>query len=183
MTKHTPEPWVRIPGHPGPVTLKRDYWCIGDANKKGIAFVFGDTDDTARLITAAPETAAERDRLKALCREMLDALRKSNRALSTLADCTDDTYMSQGTFESLLRKNNDAIARAEGKPMTETQSTVVSFTIRGHLYSLKNSRNVIKNRRTGQLIPAKNPKILQFEQDFYSSAPGTASRASLRTSG
>ena len=55
--------------------------------------------------------------------------------------------------------------------MTETKAPPLTFTIRGHLVSLKNSRTVIKNSRTGQLFPAKNAKILQFEEDFLLQCP------------
>ena len=59
------------------------------------------------------ETAAERDRLRVICRDLLDAILKSNDALARLADSTDENRMSQRTFEYLLGKNNDAIAKAE----------------------------------------------------------------------
>ena len=47
----------------------------------------------------------------------------------------------------------------------------LTFTIRGHLVSLKNSRNVALNRKTGQLFPVKNAKIVQFSQDFLNQCP------------
>ena len=55
--------------------------------------------------------------------------------------------------------------------MSETKTPVLVFTILGHLVSLKNSRNVALNRRTNQLFPVKNPKIMQFEQDFLHQCP------------
>ena len=55
--------------------------------------------------------------------------------------------------------------------MTETKKPLLTFTIRGHLVSLKNSRNVALNRKTGQLFPVKNAKIAQFEQDFLLQCP------------
>ena len=55
--------------------------------------------------------------------------------------------------------------------MTEVKKPALTFTIRGHLVSLKNSRNVVKNKKTGQLFPVKNAKIVQFEQDFLHQCP------------
>lgn len=55
--------------------------------------------------------------------------------------------------------------------MVEIKKPAITFTIRGQLVSLKNSRNVVKNKKTGQLFPAKNAKILQFENDFFIQCP------------
>ena len=124
MTKHTPGPWKT--NHDGAFiyveypTLKTGVICsTARASDNDYTPSYSTVNESERvpnehLIAAAPETAAERDRLKALCGEMLDALRKSNRALSTLADCTTGRDMSQRTFEYLLEKNNDVIAKAEG---------------------------------------------------------------------
>ena len=115
MSKHTRGPWYL--GHADITDHEYDGIIRNIAGNPVASVGFGYSKETAfanaRLIAAAPETSAERDRLKALCGEMLDALRKSNRALSTLADHTDDDRMSQRTFEYLLGKNNDAIAKAE----------------------------------------------------------------------
>ena len=114
MSKHTPGPWRANDANVFQDNPLDSVVLVASCSV--IAVEYEERQANARLIADAPETAVERDKLKALCGEMLDALRKSNWALSTLADCTDDTYMSQRTFESLLGKNNDAIAKAEGEP-------------------------------------------------------------------
>ena len=111
MSEHTPGPW-KVLKH-STIVRASDGLAVVDTYRDFRMSL--EYEANARLIAAAPETVAERDRLKALCGELLDALRKSNWALSTLADCTDDNRMSQRTFECLLGKNNDAIAKAEGE--------------------------------------------------------------------
>lgn len=68
--KHTPGPW-RV--------YERTPVRIITESKRVIATVRGwgtpEGDANARLIAAAPETAAERDRLKAINAQMLEALR------------------------------------------------------------------------------------------------------------
>ena len=104
-TKHTPGPWQA-----------QDYWIIGcvedswdimagadTACPKRVAKVFTSEAD-ARLIAAAPETAAERDRLKEVNAELLEALK-------TFPGFTDDATVGDDWLEKALA----AIAKAEGR--------------------------------------------------------------------
>ena len=70
-TKHTPGPWGRFPEvNGGPTTIIA---CVAEGGvvSVGVVNLAGD----ARLIAAAPETAAERDRLREVNRELVEALR------------------------------------------------------------------------------------------------------------
>ena len=120
MTKHTPGPW------------KVDLWedgrldVISDHSDMTICEVttrihvepppnlseYEEHQANASLIADAPETAAERDRLKALNAELVEALKTSNDALSTLAGCWH--CADKVNFLKLLGDNNDAIAEAVG---------------------------------------------------------------------
>jgi hypothetical protein len=68
-----------------------------------------DINNHARLIAAAPETAAERDRLKEVNAELLAALKDA-------VDLTDNLYSHMTPEElSLVDVWRAAIAKAEGK--------------------------------------------------------------------
>jgi Holliday junction resolvase RusA-like endonuclease len=41
------------------------------------------------------------------------------------------------------------------------------FTILGNPAVKKNSRNVVRNRRTGRMFPVKSKKLRAFEKDFH----------------
>ena len=56
---------------------------------------------------------------------------------------------------------------------------LVHLTIRGCCVSLKNSRDIAVNRRTGRMWPKKNAAILKFEADFAAQVPPKA-RVGLR---
>ena len=76
----------------------------GETPEDGIvARVYGDPE-LARQMAAAPETAAERDRLKALNAEMLEAL-KGMKAAAT----------SEFVPVNVIRDAGKAIAKAEGE--------------------------------------------------------------------
>ena len=113
--KHTPGPWVlcydgQIDGPDGR-TICRFTW---DSFK---GFNDSPTEKAnARLIAAAPETAAERDRLKEINAELL-ALLKQLHGLVEFAGSdgrgfTGDNQTEYDTFEPAIRA---AIARAEGR--------------------------------------------------------------------
>ena len=71
MSKHTPGPWEiknqNLVAEGGNCVLANLHMWQGDAPDEGKA--------NARLIAAAPETAAERDRLRKVNAELLKALR------------------------------------------------------------------------------------------------------------
>lgn len=104
-TKHTPGPWQA-----------QDYWVIGCVEDSWhimagantdypwrVAKVFRSEAD-AHLIAAAPETAAERDRLKEVNAELLEALK-------TFPGFTDDVTIG----DAWLEKAWAATAKAEGR--------------------------------------------------------------------
>lgn len=114
MSKHTPGPWVVVyykNGHPYQIDAPN-----GSKGKGGITPIitrwggisFPSSDEgkaNARLIAAAPETAAERDKLKEVNAELLAALRAmlSVCGCGTALDC------------SVCNSARAAIAKAEGK--------------------------------------------------------------------
>ena len=70
MSKHTPEPWIINDLRPSyPITILSE-------SGVGICDMLDelDVESKARLIAAAPDTAAERDRLKALNVELLETV-------------------------------------------------------------------------------------------------------------
>lgn len=99
-TQYTPGPW-RV-GESGPKTtdIKSGHNCL-------IARVIQDglPEANARLIAAAPETAAERDRLREINAVMLAALQEAQMALFHGAPVT----------VGLENQINAAIAKAEGQ--------------------------------------------------------------------
>ena len=95
MSKHTPGPWTHTEfGVSGPTSNGNAL--LADCHNPLIPTP--EMKANARLISTGPR--------------MLEALKASNEALSTLADCwhCDDKV----NFLKLLGDNNDAIAEAEG---------------------------------------------------------------------
>lgn len=75
MTQHTPGPWYAILQQPHGDFEIRD--CERDQQGRLIGQAFwqaGKTEANARLMAAAPETAAERDRLREINADLLAAL-------------------------------------------------------------------------------------------------------------
>lgn len=50
-------------------------------------------------------------------------------------------------------------------------SEFVHFTILGELCSLKNSRKIAVNRKTGRMFPLRNPAIERFSENFAAQVP------------
>ena len=74
MTQHTPGPWTLGPVEPAEIS--KGHW-ITHGSYKGVIGILGGSpsEANAALIAAAPETAAERDRLRQVNEAMLEALR------------------------------------------------------------------------------------------------------------
>ena len=106
---HTPGPWILgdDPAYVGiPHTKAGTQWirCIGEVNDVSDA----EDEASARLIAAAPETAAERDRLKEVNAELLFLLERY--VYLHEEDCVETDEASTLLTESLA-----AIAKATGK--------------------------------------------------------------------
>jgi hypothetical protein len=116
MPKHpTTPPWTfRSVGSINEVTARwgdRD-WLIAKLDSKSLGWhedsycAMLENDANARLIAAAPETAAERDRLKEVNAELLAALK-------ALYEATPDN--EGGDLGEACRQARAAISKAEGK--------------------------------------------------------------------
>lgn len=77
-----------------------------------VAYVFGKAN--ARLIAAAPETAAERDRLKEVNAELLEACKRALIYVNA-GKPEDMPWASQSSGEHAERHLKAAIAKAEGR--------------------------------------------------------------------
>lgn len=105
-TKHTPGPLVVVDD-----PASRDWYVIKDPGTRPfkarngglVAWVFTSEAD-ALLFAAAPEAAAERDRLKEVNAELLEALK-------TFPGFTDDATVGDDWLEKALA----ATAKAEGR--------------------------------------------------------------------
>ena len=97
-TKHTPGPWT-IDG----LHIIGNGYSIAHINSHRTT----EGRENAELIAAAPETAAERDRLKEINAELLEA---ANAAIDAIADERADAAYKANVV-SMLR---DAIAKATG---------------------------------------------------------------------
>ena len=132
--RHTPGPW-RISG----CRADKDHLLIehGDNETKStlIAMLYHDEhrlpmDANARLIAAAPETAAERDRLKGINAELLAALKKAEEVSELMDDLARYEASPQPNHQEVLRLQSEldvlrdvaatlrrqALAHAEGRP-------------------------------------------------------------------
>ena len=79
MTQHTPGPWTLGPVEPAEIS--KGHW-ITHGSYKGVIGILGGSpsEANAALIAAAPETAAERDRLRQVNEVMLNALKDTINA-------------------------------------------------------------------------------------------------------
>ena len=114
MAEHTPGPWRVFTTKDGTKVIG-----IGELNGAGVADCgFGvwrggskEALANARLIAAAPETAAERDRLREVNAELLAALKALLEELNLIR--AKDT---KAVYDSVCRFNAAAaISKAEGK--------------------------------------------------------------------
>jgi len=109
---HTPGPWtVGTTERPN-----KRFIIYGDERRIPIAELDADDNEArgnACLIAAAPETAAERDRLREVNAEMLAALREVLREIDA---CVDDGSLSRDAVEhtTAIMFARAAIAKAEG---------------------------------------------------------------------
>ncbi|CAL8981576.1 hypothetical protein RHODGE_RHODGE_02863 [Rhodoplanes serenus] len=119
-TTHTPGPWT-VEDPLGPESLwiveagkePHEWRCIAmvcrddldDHDDFDVPIGAGEQQANARLIAAAPETAAERDRLRELNAELVAALKRARYELVVLDEC------SSITIEEIDR----VIAKAEGR--------------------------------------------------------------------
>jgi hypothetical protein len=112
MSGHTPGPWLIQQGDEwadGIVTLHGHnedgtpmYWTVASYNRRR-----DEAEANARLIAAAPETAAERDRLREVNAELVAALEQIAHRAHKHAVCTQVQY-------SLGDIARAAIAKATG---------------------------------------------------------------------
>lgn len=118
MSGHTPGPWSATYGHLIRVSPTNNPSTICGVHRRGLHS--GNYDEAevfanARLIAAAPDTAAERDRLKEINDDLLAACKSVREWLMepfTAADADDENLSP--AFRKALRKVNAAIAKAEG---------------------------------------------------------------------
>jgi hypothetical protein len=110
--QHTPGPWIN--DAPGCVAK---HWPEGGKATVCICPAGAEGEANARLIAAAPETAAERDHLRALNADMLAALReilqRENARAATLR-CMEEWAQLDDSHKN-INTARAAIARAEGR--------------------------------------------------------------------
>lgn len=123
--KHTPGPWQQggfgtiygpgITPNTGPQLETATCVCKVEPTNGHMRFVDSEqAKANARLIAAAPETAAERDRLKEINKELLDLAKEALNQLEEMDfSCSANWNGSLKTNVSLLL--NAAIAKAEGR--------------------------------------------------------------------
>ena len=133
-SKPTPGPW-----YPKPAPYGWDVWGNLDdgkdtwvgpvqriisphariGNSRAIEAAWDETEANARLIAAAPETAAERDRLKEVNAELLEVLRlTADQALRCeIPEGYGPEFRSEewdAGYDAAIRSARAAIAKAEG---------------------------------------------------------------------
>lgn len=127
-TAHTPGPWIAN-DH-----LKNGQWQIlgqeytisndlGDYVRPVIVSVMGggnrpfysEAEANARLIAAAPETAAERDRLKEINKELLENLKALMERISAYRLNHNASFPALAENSERLRSARVAIAKAEAR--------------------------------------------------------------------
>jgi hypothetical protein len=107
QVKHTPAPWRYDyeDGYCGEI-IAFDGSCVA-------TFCDEPSAENSRLIAAAPETAAERDKLKAINSELLEALKEIDERLTACLYGNIYTYEAYDSYyQSVVR---DAIAKATGE--------------------------------------------------------------------
>ena len=105
MSKHTPGPWlIGTPPPNGEMTVGTEQGLMVAVATTGLDMPTG---ANARLIAAAPETAAERDRLKEINAELLEAL-------TLILDLNDHEVWTKESWRIALDKAHTAIVKATG---------------------------------------------------------------------
>lgn len=114
MTEHTPGPWtVRLAGSQSGSTRE-----IAQKQSREfphpitVARMVSGTKDDARLIAAAPETAAERDRLRETVAELATA---ADDIAAELTDLMSDCWGKANYDTPAQQKLAAALARAKGE--------------------------------------------------------------------
>lgn len=121
MSKHTPGPWFLSPnGRSINTAPGRDGFCVAEISDANIHF-----DDfpeeyraNAALIAAAPETAAERDRLREVNAELLAALKELYRLHKKITDqvsCDHSVGICWCDDYAALDQAAAVIAKAKGE--------------------------------------------------------------------
>ena len=109
MSKHTPPPWKYSDNG------SREVIPLRDPETKVATISVRDTKEeeeaNASIITAAPETAAERDRIKALNVQLLDEVRRLRGLVIEYSTWGADGLM----YASVIGPTNRLLAKAEGK--------------------------------------------------------------------
>ncbi len=112
MTEHTPGPWH----YSNPIDGRDIPYRIDDSEGHHLADVHDNhygyalpAKDNACLFASAPETAAERDRLKVINAKLLLFAKQSERVFSDLANGTN-----RSCWVEMRNKATAAIAKAEG---------------------------------------------------------------------
>ena len=95
-TTHTPGPWWFT------ATEEEGYYVAGAGDKELTNLI---SREDARLIAAAPETAAERDRLKTINSELVDAIE---------GVLHHEIYGTSTSYPAALQHCRDVLARARG---------------------------------------------------------------------
>jgi len=95
-TTHTPGPWWFT------ATEKEGYYVAGAGDKELTNLI---SREDARLIAAAPETAAERDRLKTINSELVDAIE---------GVLHHEIYGTSTSYPAALQHCRAVLARARG---------------------------------------------------------------------
>lgn len=124
MTQHTKGPWEVKEEEADKPYLRIRGCALGRKYKIANVLYFTDQQDSrkekdevlanARLIAAAPETAAERDRLKETNAELLEALENMLQFAEVCHRQCEDQLMRQAIGNDIMSARN-AIAKARGE--------------------------------------------------------------------
>ena len=118
MTQHTPGPWYATTlTHDGETYSHVQSASINEDNYVARVDVMDEQGEAnAALISAAPETAAERDRLRQINEVMVEALREAHSALRTFSPNVPEAEQCWTSFDSdTLEAIEAALAAAEAR--------------------------------------------------------------------
>lgn len=108
--KHTPGPWFYWSGQKEGELYGATIGASGFRPAKAIGENLEECEANARLIAAAPETAAERDRLKEINKDLLEALKEAEPALAVQASYRNN---EQQRIQNALETVRAALNKAE----------------------------------------------------------------------